>query len=297
MFSDDTKIYKSIYDKEDQRIMQADINKMLEWSENWLLKFHPDKCHVLEVGKKRTDPGERIKYKMGDTELKIVNEEKDLGVVIDKDLSFEQHINAKVKTANKVMGIIRRTYKYLNIETFKKLYVGLVRPHLEYAQAIWSPYKKSQLDKLEQVQRRATKQVPGLSHLSYKERLTKLKLPTLVYRRARGDMIEMFKMTSPLNLYDPRTTDFIKRKDNRTTCSMTLRRDKINISEDTPKLKIRDNYFTCRTELPWNNSSTDVGTSPSVNTFKNRLDKLWRRKNLFMTAINPSTNSKPTKHN
>ena len=43
---------------------------------------------------------------------------------------------------------------------------------------------------LENVQRRATKKIPGFKNMSYEDRLQKLKLPTLAYRRKRGDMIE-----------------------------------------------------------------------------------------------------------
>ena len=61
------------------------------------------------------------------------------------------------------------------------------------AHVVCHPYKQKHIDALESVQRRATRYVPSLKGLSYKERLCKLKLPTLVYRRVRGDMIETFK--------------------------------------------------------------------------------------------------------
>ena len=60
-------------------------------------------------------------------------------------------------------------------------------PHLEYGNSIWCPYKIRDIEAIEAVQRRATRQLPGMKDLSYEERLRKLKLPTLVYRRARGD--------------------------------------------------------------------------------------------------------------
>ena len=59
-------------------------------------------------------------------------------------------------------------------------------PHLEYAATIWNPYKKGYIDDLEMAQRRATKLLQNISHLSYRERLTTLSLPTLAYRRIRG---------------------------------------------------------------------------------------------------------------
>jgi hypothetical protein len=65
---------------------------------------------------------------------------------------------------------------------------------LRYAQSVRSPWKKKDIRSIENVQRRATKMIPGLNKISYEERLTKMELPTPVYRRARGDMIETYKM-------------------------------------------------------------------------------------------------------
>ena len=70
----------------------------------------------------------------------------------------------------------------------------MVRSHLEYCNSVWSPYRKGDIEALEKVQKRATKIVPHLKHLKYSERLRVCKLPTLNYRRIRGDMIETFKI-------------------------------------------------------------------------------------------------------
>ena len=124
--------------------------------------------------------------------MEQVFEEKDLGVHVDADLSFEEHIATKIMKANQIMGLIRRTFTYLDKESFKKLYTALVRPHLEYAQAVWSHLKKYQ-DLAERVQTRATKLVDHMDALDYSERLKAINLPTLSFRRYRGDMIEVFK--------------------------------------------------------------------------------------------------------
>ena len=58
----------------------------------------------------------------------------------------------------------------------------------------WSPQKIKHIEMIENVQRRCTRQLPYLKDLSYPERLKKLKLPTLAYRRIRGDMIETYKI-------------------------------------------------------------------------------------------------------
>jgi len=72
---------------------------------------------------------------------------------------------------------------------------GHCRPrHVEYANSVWNPYKKGDIEEIEKVQKRATKLIKGLKKLSYEERLRKLRLPTPKYRRIRGDMIEVYKV-------------------------------------------------------------------------------------------------------
>ena len=91
------------------------------------------------------------------------------------------------------MGVIRGSFLYMDRTTFKLLYTSLVRPHVEYANQVWSPYLVKHIELIENVQRRATKLIPGLKDYSYQERLELLDLPTPSYRRLRGDMIEVYK--------------------------------------------------------------------------------------------------------
>ena len=108
------------------------------WTTRWILRFHPGKCHVLTLGK-----FDNIKhahsYKFGNKVLDHVFSEKDLGVIFDSDLSFEEHIFNQVKKANPMVGLIKRSFFHLTPDLFRQLYITFVRPHLEYAQVIWSP--------------------------------------------------------------------------------------------------------------------------------------------------------------
>ena len=122
-------------------------------------------------------------------------------MIKDNKLYFEAHIADKIKKANALAGMLRRSFTYLNVDMFKSLFTSIVRPHLEYGAPIWSPYMKKYVHAIENVQRRATKQIPGLSNLSYRDRLKLIKLPTLQYRRYRGDMIIVYKLAH--GLYDP----------------------------------------------------------------------------------------------
>ena len=92
-------------------------------------------------------------------------------------------------------------FEHITRNCFVTLYKSLVRSNLEYANSVWYPKRKMDVDKLEHVQKRATKLIPELSKKSYSDRLKALKLPTLKYRRYRGDMIELFKIIK--GIFDP----------------------------------------------------------------------------------------------
>ena len=148
----------------------------------------------------------------------------------------------------------------------------LVRSHVEYANSVWSPIRMSDIVKIEKVQQRATKIICGDRSLSYEQRLRQLRLPTLTYRRFRGDMIELFKIIT--GKYDA-------------SCSLNFSfRSEIiravetrgNIYKLVPhhcKYELRKHFFINRVVPIWNNLPNDVVVASSVNSFKSRLDKFW----------------------
>ena len=244
--------------------LQHDMNLLLQWSDNWLLKFNAEKCKLLHVGKKEDSP-----YSMDGTTLETVHEEKDVGVVMENDLSFKTHINTKINKANSVMGVIRRSFSHLDSSIFKMLFKALVRPHLEYAAPVWNPHLKFLSDQIESVQRRATKYIPGFKKKSYAERLTDLQLPCLAYRRLRGDLIEVYKITT--EVYDCKVSGGILKQ-----CSKEDRRTRGHdkkLSICYSRLNIRRNFFSNRVAPLWNSLPQGVVDAPSLNSFKNRLDK------------------------
>ena len=197
MYADDTKIYTAITSESSITALKSDLRKLEAWAQLMQMKFHPAKCKVMHLGK--SNPKETYQMKTADGNYHNLEEtevEKDLGVEVDNKLKFSHHIQSKINKANKILGCLKHTFKFLNKEVFTLLYKSLVRPHLEYASCIWSPQLKRDQDAIERVQRRATKLVPELRNLPYTSRLQQLSLPTLKYRRRRSDMIETYRIAT-----------------------------------------------------------------------------------------------------
>ena len=154
----------------------------------------------------------------------------------------------------------------------------MVRSHLDYAQSVWSPYKKKHMIAIENVQKRATKQLPGMKDLTYKQRLQKLELPTLSYRRIRGDMIEVYKITH--DLYDPEVSNLLIMH-NTSDEGITTRGHEYKLQKRRAKGNIRKHSFTHRVIDTWNNLPSKVVEAPSISSFKRRLDKYWEGQDIL----------------
>ena len=270
LFADDTKVYKEISSESDILSLQADIDALDEWSETWQIKFNASKCKCMHLGKNN----KQHEYSMGkgDSTNKIENtkEEKDLGVLFDNELRFTSHIQEKVKKANQTVGIIRNTFQCLDKEVFLPLYKSLIRPHLEYAAIIWRPYLKKDILAIENVQRRATKLVTGLREMPYQERLKKLGLPTLNYRRDRADMVNLYKM---IHKYDEVDIPNIKLSNKGRTRGHSYKLEKNRVES-----RYGAHRFSIRCVNPWNNLPEEAVSASSVNNFKSVLNNVWKHK-------------------
>ena len=270
LFADDSKIYRQIRNVMDQIDMQTDLHRMFLWSEKWLRKFHPGKLKKLTISTGRKEDEYRT-YFVGPMRVKETECEKDLGVKVDNSLNFKQHIAAKVKTANGMVGAVRRSFRYLDVPTFRLLFKGLVRHHLEYAVNVWTPYHETQIDKIEGVQKRATSMLPEMKGLEYEERLKVIGLPLLKHRRNRADMIELYKIID--HKYDQSLCpNIIMRKE------ITLKESRLNshaLFQSRCTKELRKNYFSQRATPIWNSLPEKVVNATSTESFKVNLDKHW----------------------
>ena len=154
----------------------------------------------MHVDSKSSGSINQATYKMSDNIPENKLALKDLRVIVDNNLAFSYHIAEKVNKANQIMGLIRRTFVFLDKHNFNLLYKSLVRPHIEYGNTVWSPFRKADINLIENIQRKETCFTPEFNKLDYQERFEKLNLPTLAYRQFCGSIIETYKVLH--NMYD-----------------------------------------------------------------------------------------------
>ena len=289
LFADDTKLFSYLLETENTEhttlTLQEDINTLATWSEVMQMSFNLSKCHIMHLGQNNPQhqyfmhksshhhrKNNAISYKLLFHDLEEVQNETDLGVCIDNNLKFSDHISAKLAKANKMLQVIRYTFKHLTPDIFKKLYTSIVRPHLEYATPVWTPHTAADIIRVESLQRRATRLVPSLCDKSYSERLKELKLPTLEYRRIRQDLLLLWSITTKNICLDPKTYCYTcpDKMMLQPTLSHRTRGHSLKYQIQHHQ-SYRSHFFSTRIIPIWNKLQEKTVTANNINTFKSHI--------------------------
>lgn len=153
LFADDLKLLKYITNQSDADELQDDLNRVYQWAEDNNMKFNISKCHLMSFS--RSTQFINNNYYLNGILISRVQSTRDLGVLINCSLTFNDHINSCISSASKMMGfIIRQGVNFQNLKTFITLYNALVRSRLESAVIVWNPVQVTYKDALERVQKR-----------------------------------------------------------------------------------------------------------------------------------------------
>lgn len=194
LYADDLKIYRNISDSEDCKLLQEDLDRLASYCNTNKLFLSIPKCKVITFTKKLNVT--YFNYSLGSANLERVKTVRDLGVLFDDRLHFDQHITAITNKAFQMYGFVTRVCRsFRRPSTYIHLFNSLVRPHLEYASIIWNPLYAQYSLQIERVQRKFLRCVNYRCFhrkLSYELTLQKLSLPTLEQRRAALDAMFLY---------------------------------------------------------------------------------------------------------
>ena len=254
------------------------------------MNFHPQKCKVVSVEKNPPPllgilPCIQYIYALGDKLLDYAESEKDLGVIINSKLNFNEHCSKILSKANQQFGLTKRTCHFVNDTRRRRiLYLTLIRSQFEHCSPIWRPNSKTLLEKFENFQKKCLKWILNEDNVSYGSRFVYLRkckqvdLLPLADRFILNDLILMHKIIYeliPLKL--PGYLSFF----NGNSRLRSSRLDSLSLIHNIPTSSITgtnlNKSFFFRTHTIWNSLPLDIRQISGTSDFKNELTKhLWK---------------------
>jgi len=268
LFADDTVLYRQVETTEDCEALQADLDALAKWEEEWDMKFHPAKCQVMHVHRKRSPLTHT--YILHDTELQSTDHVKYLGVTLSHDMSWSRHISDVSSRANRALGFVRRNVKLRSPKIKEQIYKAIVRPHTEYAATVWAPHEAKHIQQLEMVQRRAARWTLNRHHntSSVDRMLADLSWRSLAQRRTDSRLLMMFKITHSLvqvpqaQYLQPPPHTAVRRNHSLTYSQIPARTNYLKYS------------FFPATVMVWNKLPNHLVNAPNINSFKSQVARL-----------------------
>ena len=268
LYCDDVLLYRGMSEpKEDLSALQLDINKLASWSDEQLLKLNAKKCKYMIMSRRRkakTGTEADVSLYLGGAELEEVECFKYLGVLVQNNLIWSNHISGICTKAKQILGMLyRQFYNNSSPETLKQLYLSLVRPHLEYACQLWDPYTHHDINQLESVQKFALKMISHRWDIGYEELVNLVDLPTLKRRRLHLKLGEVYKIIHEL-------CDFPDVFQVQATRSNRLARD-FTIHCPFARTNYFYHSFVPSSIRAWNSLDESIVNAPTLHSFKSLL--------------------------
>ena len=154
------------------------------------MNFNLEKCHAIQFGK-----GPQVTYTLNDRAIEVVDHEKDLGVIVPSNLTFEEQVAAIVSKTNSIIGLLKRSFITKDKSTMVKAIKTYIWPHIDYCCQVWSPWLKGLQNKIEQIQKKALRLIPTLQTMTYQEDLKGLNLMSIKNRHKYFDLCELYNLS------------------------------------------------------------------------------------------------------
>lgn len=272
LYADDILLYRAIQSPEDYVALQHDINKLTAWTDTKLLKFNPKKCKTMLLSCKKLKTIPQQDLILNGIPLETVECFKYLGINIACDLSWTKHIQTITSKARRLVGLLyRQFYHCADTNTLRKLYISLVRPHMEYGSSVWDPFSAKDCDILEGVQRFASRVCLKTWQYEYPDMLKTLDLPALKTRRKIAKLMMMYKFVNNLAMF-PESSSLFQPVHIPYSTRFTHNLLYHNIHAHTSRFMY--SYFPSTLSL-WNSLPYHIVSSTSVTSFKRSLDRYF----------------------
>lgn len=268
LFADDTSLYIVVDNPVDAaEILNSDISKIYKWSQDWLVKFNPQKTETMIVSRKINKPI-HPSLEMNGHEIESVENHKHLGVYFSCDGKWIDHCNYIIDKSYKRINILRKLKSILDRFSLEKLYLSFIRPILEYADVIWDFQNQSYIDKIENVQLDAARIVTGGTKLTSIQKLyDETRWEKLTDRRKRHKLLYFHKMvnnSAPQYLVNLVPNRVGSRHEHNTRQTDNL----LNINTRT---SLYASYFLPSSIKLWNSLQPEIRLCNSISLFKRKL--------------------------
>ena len=262
LYADDTKLYCRVNDIEQCRRAANDLDNLFEYFDLWQLNINIDKCEMVHLGNSNLF----YPYTIDDRQIRCVSSCRDLGITISHDLSPREYCKKIVKSTFHKIKLFRLGFSCTDISFAIHIYKTYLRPSLEYNTQIWSPHLISDIDRVERVQRKFTKYLPGFWNLSYVQRLNALNLQSLEERRLIFDLVLMFKIVHGDVDIDPNLLFSFNQ-------NPTRGHDR-RVCIQYSRLNCRKYFFVNRVAERWNSLDQSIINSKDHFEFKEKITNL-----------------------
>ena len=197
-FADDTRIMKIIKGENDRTLLQEDLNRIYSWASANKMKFNDNKFEMIDYQPRRTNETYHPYKTENEAIIECKSEIRDLGIIMNNEATFTEHITAIAKKGRKLAGWALRTFQSRERSLMLTLLKVLIRPHLEYGCQVWNPYLAGEISLIEKVQRDFTRKIDDTDEMDYWTRLRELNLYSLQRRRERYIIIYVWKIIQGL---------------------------------------------------------------------------------------------------
>ena len=198
-FAYDSFLFSLIVDKIRCSIeLNNDLLKISEWAHQWKMSFNPDpsKQAVEVYFSRKLKPPDPPALNFNNAAIAVQDHQKHLGLILDKKLAFDHHLNEKFLRANRSIGLINRLRKFLPRNSLITIYKAYVRPHLDYGDIVYDyPGNTSFTQRLESFQYDACLAITGCFRGTSREKLyLELGLESLSDRRFSRKLMFFYKI-------------------------------------------------------------------------------------------------------